>query len=78
MVKKYREEFWYKDKYVVALDRVEQLGCFIEIENHNEMASYKIRNSELMDAVKELEVDLNKRNTEGYSNMLYHMKKGDR
>lgn len=60
-----------QEGYFVALDKVDQLGYFIEIENRKENDSIEVRNSELIQIVQGLGLDINKRNREGYSNMLY-------
>lgn len=71
VVRKRRSEFFYQDNYLVALDVVENLGYFIEIENKNEKDTIEKRNYDLVKVAKTFGLDLSKRNTEGYSNMLY-------
>lgn len=80
IVEKHRVEFIYRDIYHVAFDEVKDLGYFLEIENRNEKAKISERNQELKALVYQLGLDINKRNQEGYSNMLYRKskeKKGD-
>lgn len=70
-VDKYRMEFYVNTGFLVALDKVEDLGFFIEIENKNESDVIEKRNQDLIKFVEELQIDILKRNTEGYSNMMY-------
>lgn len=71
IVDKFRVEFLYEDVYLVALDKVEGLGYFLEIEHKDEQVSIETRNAELVGLVKKLCLDINRQNKEGYSNMLY-------
>ena len=64
-------EFYVNTGFLVALDKVEDLGFFIEIENKNESDVIEKRNQDLIKFVEELQIDILKRNTEGYSNMMY-------
>ena len=73
VVDKYRREFVTSDKYNIALDKIDKLGFFIEIENTNVRDGVEKRNKDLLDLIKKLELDLNARNYEGYSNMLYRI-----
>lgn len=75
VVKKHRKEFAYGDKFLIALDEVEGLGHFIEIENKNEGKSIEQRNKELVQLAISLGLDLSMQNEEGYSNMLYKRSK---
>lgn len=74
-VDKYRREFMTEDGYFIALDKVNKLGYFIEIENRNIGDTIEDRNKGLLDFVKLLNLDINMRNSEGYSNMLYRISK---
>lgn len=65
VVKKRRSEFVYQDNYLVALDIVENLGYFIEIENRNERDTIEKRNYDLVEVAKRFGLDLSKRNIEG-------------
>ncbi len=73
VVDKYRREFLTRDGYDIALDKVDKLGFFIEIENKNVEDTIEMRNQGLLNLIKKLELDLNARNSEGYSNMLYRV-----
>lgn len=72
-VDKYRREFVTEDGYFIALDKVDKLGYFIEIENRNIEDSIEMRNKGLLNFIRSLNLDINKRNNEGYSNMLYRI-----
>ena len=69
-------EFLIVDEFLVSLDFVKNLGYFLEVENINDSKSIEERNKDLLDFVNKLEVSVSKRNTEGYSNMLYKKQKG--
>ena len=71
IVDKYREEYLSETGFMIALDKVVDLGFFVEIENCNETDSLKKRNQDLISVVEQLHLDTAMRNTEGYSNMLY-------
>lgn len=75
VVDKRRIEFDYDGKYCIALDEVMELGHFIEIENRDENKSVNERNKELQDLISILNLDLENQNKEGYSNMIYSIKK---
>lgn len=75
VIDKYRIEYMLTDNILVAMDSVKDLGYFIELENHNESEELEIRNSHLVKLIQELGIDSTKRNTEGYSNMMFRMKK---
>lgn len=71
-VDKYRTEGLIYSEFLIALDYVKNLGYFLEIENINEEKSLKERNKSLLDFIDLLNIDMCKRNNEGYSNMLYN------
>lgn len=72
-VKKKRIEF--RLKYcIIALDDVENLGYFVEIENINPKNSIEKSNQEIKELAINLNLDLNKQNYEGYSNMMYRLR----
>ena len=71
VIRKKRCEYKYKDSYLVALDIVEGLGYFVEIENRKEEDSVEKRNYDLMNIAKTFDLKMDNINTEGYSNMLY-------
>ena len=71
VVDKFRIEYWVKKDFLVSLDKVENLGYFIEIENRNESDNLERRNHDLYEFVEQLQLDISRRNTEGYSNMLF-------
>lgn len=75
-VDKYRVVFVYDDIYMIALDKVEGLGWFIEVENKNENETVENRNKELLQFIDKMNLDINRRNREGYSNMLYRKNRG--
>lgn len=79
IVDKHRIEYCTDTGFVIALDNVLNLGFFIEIENRNESDSLESRNQRLVEFVQQLNLDISRRNTEGYSNMMFRMnlKNGD-
>lgn len=70
-LKKIRDSFIYKDLYEIALDDVEELGYFIELEIHDKSLSIKKSNELLLKLIKELNLDITKRNLKGYSYLMY-------
>ena len=73
IVDKRRREYFIDTGFMIALDNVLNLGFFIEIENRNESDPLEIRNQCLIEFVQQLKLDVSRRNTEGYSNMLFRM-----
>lgn len=73
-VDKFRVEYFLETGFLVALDKVQNLGYFIEVENCNENDELEKRNQDLYVFVQQLQVDLTHRNTEGYSNMIFRRK----
>lgn len=71
IIDKYRIEYLIDARFKVALDKVKNLGCFIEIENINEFETLENRNQALIEFAKELSLDISQRNIEGYSNMMF-------
>lgn len=78
VIDKYRREYMLRDNVLVALDCVKDLGYFIELENHNELEKLEVRNACLMTLIRELGIDSAKRNSEGYSNMMFRIKKREK
>lgn len=75
VIDKNRLDFRIGSEFLVSLDSIRDLGYFLEIESINEEHTIQIRNKNLQDFAKSLNIDLSKRNTEGYSNMLYKKQK---
>lgn len=71
IVDKHRLNYRTINGFLIALDSVKNLGFFIEVENVNESETVQKRNLDLERYVSGLDLSLAKRNTEGYSNMLY-------
>lgn len=71
IVDKHRIEYSTNTGFLVALDKVVDLGYFVEIENQNESDALEKRNRDLLDFVRQLGLDTSNRNEEGYSNMLF-------
>lgn len=74
VVDKLRKEYFLKTGFLVALDIVDGLGYFIEIENCNETDALEKRNRDLYQFIEYLGINIEHRNTEGYSNMLFRKK----
>lgn len=70
-VKKNRDTFIYKDIFEVSLDRVEGLGFFIEIEIYDKNIPIKEANQLLLEFIKEMNLDITRRNLKGYSYLMY-------
>lgn len=74
VIKKKREEYQYNNSIVVALDKVEGLGYFVEIEDKTK-DSLDVRREHINEVVHMLSLEDKKINTEGYSNMMFSQKK---
>lgn len=74
-VKKNRDSFIFKDIFEISLDKVENLGYFIEIETYDKNLPIKEANKLLLNFVKEMNLDITKRNLKGYSYLIYEKQK---
>lgn len=70
-LKKNRDCFIYQNLYEISLDAVEDLGYFIELEIHDKSLSIKKSNELLLGIIKEMNLDITKRNLKGYSYLMY-------
>ena len=70
-VKKNRDIFIYKNIFEISLDKVENLGYFIEIEVIDKKISIKESNDLLIEIINEMNLDMRKRNLKGYSYLMY-------
>ena len=70
LIKK-RDSYIYKNIYEISLDKVEDLGYFIEIEIYDKELPIKEANKLLLEFVKEFSLDITKRNLKGYSYLMY-------
>ena len=68
---KQRDSFIYKNMFEVSLDLVENLGFFIEIEIYDKELPIREANRLLLEFIKELNLDITKRNLKGYSYLMY-------
>lgn len=73
---KERYEFVYENTYNIALDRVKNLGYFIEIEIVGNELSYNEAGKCLKKIIQKLGLSKNVVNKEGYSNMMFNKKFG--
>lgn len=76
VVDKQRKKYIYKDIYEICLDKVKDLGYFIEIEINSDKYNIQEANKKLLEMAMELKLDISKRNLEGYSNLMYKKIKG--
>lgn len=76
VVDKERTTYFYQDKYEVALDKVESLGYFIEIEvkNYDKEKNPNKEYDDLLKLSKDLHLDLNNLDKRGYPYHLIKMK----
>lgn len=70
-VKKKRDSYIYKNIFEISLDKVEELGYFVEIEIYDKSIPIKKANQLLLDFIKEIGIDITKRNLKGYSYLMY-------
>lgn len=75
IVEKHRIELIYNGWLLIAFDRVNGLGCFLELENIDRLSSLQTRNQDLKIFAEEYKLDAELRNNEGYSNMLFRLHK---
>ena len=68
---KERDSFIYKNLFEISLDNVEDLGYFVEIEVYDKNIPINEANQLLLNFVKELNLDITRRNLKGYSYLMY-------
>jgi len=69
--KKQRDSYIYKNIFEISLDKVEELGYFVEIEIYDKNIPIKEANQLLLNFIKEIGLDITKRNLKGYSYLMY-------
>lgn len=75
VVDKIRKSYFYLNKYEVALDYVENLGYFIEIEVKNYDACIMEEYDQLLKLAKDLNLNLNNIDRKGYPyHLIYNLK----
>jgi len=74
-VKKNRDSFIYQNIFEISLDFVEGLGYFIEIEIYDKTIPIKEANQLLLNFIKEMNLDITRRNLKGYSYLMYEREK---
>ena len=70
-VKKTRDSFIYKEIFEISLDKVEGLGYFIEVEICDKNIPIEKANQLLLEFIKEMDLDISRRNLKGYSYLMY-------
>jgi len=73
-VKKQREVYNYNEEFEVALDTVEELGCFIEIEALKHEETVKKTRERLFEFAKSLNINIETSDKKGYPHMLMKLK----
>lgn len=68
---KERDSFIYKNLFEISLDNVKDLGYFVEIEVYDKNIPINEANQLLLNFVKELNLDITRRNLKGYSYLMY-------
>lgn len=71
---KEREIYNYNDEFEISMDKVEELGYFIEIEVKKDFGSIECANQKLIEFATRMGVDTNKRNYRGYPFLLLEKK----
>ena len=66
-----RDSFIYKNLFEISLDKVKDLGYFVEIEVYDKNIPINEANQLLLNFVKELNLDITRRNLKGYSYLMY-------
>ena len=72
---KVRDSFMYQEIFEISLDKVSDLGYYIEIEVKDNTLSVGDANQKLKELISLLELNLSDRNLDGYANMLYQKMK---
>jgi len=67
---KERKVYNYNNEFEVALDKVDELGYFVEIEVKKGFESIEIANKKLLEFAKQMGVDTSNRNYRGYPFLL--------
>ena len=73
-VVKTREIYNYKGEFEISMDKVEDLGFFIEIEVKKDFGSIEKSNKKLLEFANRMGVDTSKRNYRGYPFLLLEKK----
>lgn len=73
-VDKKRKTYTYKNKYEIDLDKVKELGYFIEIEIKKYNKELEEEYKELIELAKNLNLNLNNQTKKGYSHILLENK----
>ncbi|HDD45991.1 MAG TPA: class IV adenylate cyclase, partial [Candidatus Aenigmarchaeota archaeon] len=73
-VVKEREVYLYNDEFEIALDRVKELGYFIEIEAIKDFGGIKSAREKLFEFAKSLGIDISKTDKRGYPYLLMKKK----
>jgi len=73
-VEKEREIFNYNDEFEIALDRVKDLGLFMEIEAIKDFGSVEETREKLFEFAKSLGIDISKTEKKGYPYLLMKKK----
>lgn len=73
-VSKEREVFNYNDDFEISLDKVDELGWFIEIEVINDIWTIEDANQKLLDFSNQIGLDTTNRNYRGYPYLLLEKK----
>ena len=68
---KIRDSFMYQDIFEISLDKVTDLGYFIELEIKDDSLSFYNKNTKIKNLVTSFDLSLTNRNLECYATMLY-------
>lgn len=68
---KIRDSFIYQGIFEISLDKVTDLGYFIEVEVKDSTLSVSAANQKLKELISSLGLSFSSRNLDGYANMLY-------
>ncbi|MEW6295113.1 MAG: class IV adenylate cyclase [Candidatus Diapherotrites archaeon] len=73
-VEKQREVYLYKNEFEIALDKVRELGNFIEIETIKDFGNVKKAREKLFEFAGNLEIDISKIDKKGFPYLLMKRK----
>lgn len=73
-VEKEREKYIYNNEFEIALDKVKELGNFIEIEAIKNFGDIEATRKRLFEFAKKLEIDISKIDKRGYPFLLMKKK----
>ncbi|MFH0978380.1 MAG: class IV adenylate cyclase [Candidatus Woesearchaeota archaeon] len=73
-IEKERETYLYKDEFEVAIDKVKELGFYVEIEAKKDFGSVSAARKKIGEFAKSIELDISSPDLRGYPYLLMEKK----